>query len=157
MKKVLIASLLVLIASSDFVRASDASELELTPTMLQEMLVASDSHFKIKPQDRRSKDAIPIPSAIAFDNNGCFAGFFSAAELQKLSFKCIPKTGHLALTAIDSATAKMANSKLVVLELIPGFAIGRCAKCATMSQDLHNVLKSKGVEATVVRSTIGIR
>lgn len=157
MKNVLITALLLLTASSGVICASNTSELELTPKMLQDMLSASDSHFKKTTQERAPTDAIPIPAAIAFDIDGCFAGFFASAELQKLSFKCIPGTDQVALTAIDSAIAKSTRSKLVVLELIPSFAIGRCAKCDPMSQELRDVLKSKGVEATVVRSTIGMR
>lgn len=135
--------------------ASDEARVFIAPKILQDMLRTSDAHSKVRKRELVSAGAIPIPAAIAFDSKGCFAGFYAAKELDAIKFDCIPETDRLALSKVLPERDSTDPATSVVLELIPGFAMGRCADCNTMADDLRDTLESKRIKAEIVPIDIG--
>ncbi len=92
---------------------------------------------------------IRFPAAIAFDANGCFAGYFPYPDLKQLKFDCVAGVDQFALARVHPEAAKQAKGARVVLELLPSFAIGKCGDCETISADLREQLKSRSIDAKI--------
>lgn len=135
--------------------ASDNARVPIAPKVLQDMVRTSDARLKQRKRELVSDDAIPIPAAIAFDSTGCFAGFYAAKELDAIKFDCIPETDRLALSKVLPERDSTDPVTPVVLELIPGFAMGKCADCSTLAGDLRDTLESKRIKAEIVPIDIG--
>ena len=147
----------VLLCCSTSTLLAAGASLAISPRVLQDMLRTSDSYLKVAGRQSISEGSIPFPAAIAFDADGCFAGYFPSADLSNLRFECIKGTERLALSAVAPEAAKQAAKSMAVLELIPSFAIGKCGECGTINADLRETLKSKGVEAIIIRADIALR
>lgn len=147
---------LLLVLSSLDSAASEAATA-ISPKILQDMVRTTEAHFELPAVERVDEGNIPIPAAIAYGSGGCFAGFFRNDDLEKLRFDCIPGTERLALSTVYADGVEQPKETMVVLELIPSFAIGRCAECDTIGRDLREKLKSIKVDATIIRAEIKYR
>jgi hypothetical protein len=144
---------------SSFSAAQTTSEPghPISPRILQEMvgtIASSDGATSKLPLKERT---IPFPAAIAYDKNGCFAGYFPNSALQNIRFACIEGQDRLSLQAVHPKAAKLTQGAPVVLELIPSFANNKCTACGTMGTDLRNQLKTMSIKAHIVRVDIGYR
>lgn len=100
---------------------------------------------------------IPFPAAIAYDKQGCFAGYFPNSDIQNIRFDCIKELERFSLEALHPEASRKSMGELVVLELIPSFANEKCKQCGTMGEDLRSLLKAKSIKAKIFRVDIGYR
>lgn len=147
------------IAPSTATATEPVAAVALKPAVLQALQRAGAAPKPAtKGPSRSPLDAegmIHFPAAIAFGADGCFAGYFPYRDLKQLKFDCIGGLDRLALAEVHPEASKQAKGSLVVLELIPSFAIGMCTECETISADLRELLKSRSIDAKIFRVDIG--
>lgn len=136
-----------------------AAAVALSPKVLRQMMQATPAPKPAAGTRTRPagsiEGAIPLPTAIAFDANGCFAGYFPYSDLKQLKFDCVAGVDQFALAKVHPEAAKQAKGSLVVLELVPSFAGDLCQPCSTISAELREQLKSHSIDAKIFRVDIG--
>ncbi len=136
-----------------------AAAVALSPKLLRQMMQATPAPKPAAGTRTRPagsiEGAIPLPTVIAFDANGCFAGYFPYRDLKQLKFDCLGGLDQLTLAKVHPEASKQAKGSPVVLELIPSFAIGKCTDCETISAELRELLKSRSIDATIFLVDLG--
>lgn len=154
-----IATLSIILVSLSFTAANASTESghPISPRILQDMvgtIASNDASVKSQPLTDRT---IPFPAAIAYDKQGCFAGYFPNSDIQNIRFDCIKGLERFSLEVVHPEASRKRMGEMVVLELIPSFANDKCKPCGTMGEDLRSALKAKSIKAQIIRVDIGYR